>query len=98
MSDIMRVNELPQVITRKGVPPLWKAMVEAYKEGYQGWLKINVATENVAVKLGSNLRYYAKRMHVVKLELRRRRIANGTYDLYGRLVKKDGDEPFGVED
>ena len=94
MADITRVEELPATITKKGATPLWKAMVQAYKEGYEGWLRqTDVATEKDAVKLRSNLSYYAKRLpDTVKLEFRRRRVADGTYDVYGRLAKRNGDE------
>ena len=93
MADITRVEELPSTVTKKGAPPLWKAMVQAYKEGYEGWLKTNVATEKEAVRLGSNLRYYAKPTHsTIRLEFRRRRVADGTYDVYGRLAKRNGGE------
>ena len=93
MASITRVEELPPTITKKGAPPLWQAMVAAYKEGYEGWLKTSVPTEKEAVRLNANLRYYAKQLpDTVKLEFRRRRTADGTYDVYGRLTKRDGTE------
>lgn len=93
MADITRVDDLPRTVSRRGAPPLWRAMVKAFKEGYEGWLKTNVPTEKEANKLRSKMRYHADQYKdKVRLEFRRRRTADGTYDVYGRLSKKDGTE------